>query len=99
MMGMQLSYPAIFDDSENEKGIYTVTFPDVPCAITEGKGIKEAEYNAKAALALGLHGMEKYPESSAIGVVKTNNPSKIVKLIEIDPKKINEGVVEIASRY
>ena len=98
-MEMQLSYPAIFDDSENEKEIYTVTFPDVPCAITEGKGIKEAEYNAKAALTLGLHGMEKYPASSAIGTVRTNNPNKIVKLIEIDSKMINEGVIEIASRY
>lgn len=37
-----VAYPAILDDSENDHGEYTVTFPDVPGAISEGVGIPEA---------------------------------------------------------
>lgn len=29
-------YPAIFDNSVNKKGIYSVEFPDVPDALTYG---------------------------------------------------------------
>ena len=31
-------YPAVLDNSENSDDVYTVTFPDVPGAISEGKG-------------------------------------------------------------
>lgn len=94
---MQLSYPAIFDDSENEKGIYTVTFPDVPCAITEGKGIKEAEYNAKAALKLGLYGKQEFPTSSSLEKVRQDNPDKIVKMIGVDIDTLEEGVTDASN--
>ena len=37
-----VAYPAILDDRENDPGTYTVTFPDVPGAISEGVGIPDA---------------------------------------------------------
>ncbi len=49
-------YPAIFDT--NEKGGYTITFPDLPGCITEGDTLEEAFYMAKDAMSLHLWGME-----------------------------------------
>ena len=40
-----VAYPAVLDDSENEKGVYTVTFPDVPGALSQGKGVAKAMSN------------------------------------------------------
>lgn len=94
---MQLKYPAIFDDSENRKGTYTVTFPDVPCAITEGRGMDAAIYNAKAALKLGLHGNQEFPASSSLAKIQQDNPNKIVKMIEVDADKLGEGVKNVRS--
>ena len=35
-------YPARFKKGESDKTVYTVTFPDLPGAVTEGRGITEA---------------------------------------------------------
>lgn len=49
-------YPAVLDDSQNgEKEYYTVEFPDVDGAISEGHGLAEALYNAEQALGLALY--------------------------------------------
>ncbi|WP_025678625.1 type II toxin-antitoxin system HicB family antitoxin [Paenibacillus massiliensis] len=50
-------YPAIFEKGEN-KG-YTVTFPDLPGAITEGDDMEEALRMARECLELHLFGMEE----------------------------------------
>lgn len=97
MNGMQLKYPAVFDDRENHQGTYTVTFPDVPCAITEGKGMDDATYNAKAALKLGLYGKREFPASSSLEVVQQANPDKIVKMIEVDTDTLEEGVTDASN--
>lgn len=95
MNGMQLTYPAVFDDSENHQGTYTVTFPDVPCAITEGKGMEDALYNAKAALKLGLYGKREFPASSSLEKAQQDNPNKVVKMIEVDTDTLKEGVTDV----
>ena len=97
MNGMPLTYPAVFDDSENHQGTYTVTFPDVPCAITEGKGMDDAIYNAKAALKLGLYGEQKFPTSSSLEKVQQDNPDKIIKMIEVDTDTLEEGVTDASN--
>lgn len=97
MNGMLLKYPAIFDDRENRQGTYTVTFPDVPCAITEGKGMDDAVYNAKAALKLGLYGKQEFPAGTSLDVVQQANPDKIVKMIEIDTDTLEEGVMDASN--
>ena len=49
-------YPAVLDDTDNgEKGYYTVEFPDVPGALSEGHGLVEALYNAGQTLGLELY--------------------------------------------
>lgn len=41
-------YPAVLDNTENgEKGYYTVEFPDVLGALSEGHGLAEALCNAE----------------------------------------------------
>lgn len=62
-------YPAVIDDSENDgKGYYTVEFPDIDGAISEGHGLAEALYNAEQALGLALYDIpnEKLPIPSDI---------------------------------
>jgi predicted RNase H-like HicB family nuclease len=46
---MEYAYPAVFH--RNEDGSYTVTYPDLPGCISEGKSMENARYMAEAALA------------------------------------------------
>lgn len=48
----KISYPALFDPQPD--GGYTVTFPDIPEAITEGDTEDEARFNAADVLSLCL---------------------------------------------
>jgi len=52
---MNVLYPAIFDYDKSEKR-YTVSFPDLPEAITEGETLEEAIFNASEVLTLTLEG-------------------------------------------
>lgn len=83
------AYPAILDDSENEKGFYTVIFPDVPGAIGEGKGLSKAIASGKEGLEGILIGTDETYKSSPIEKVKNDNPDKIVTYILADMKEAN----------
>ena len=49
-------YPAVLDDTKKKKkGYYTVEFPDVPGALSEGHGLAEALCNAEQTLGLALY--------------------------------------------
>lgn len=52
---MNVLYPAIFEYDKSEKR-YTVSFPDLPEAITEGETLEEAIFNASEVLTLTLEG-------------------------------------------
>jgi antitoxin HicB len=52
---MNVLYPAIFEYDRNEKR-YTVHFPDLTEAITEGETLEEALFNASEVLTLTLEG-------------------------------------------
>ncbi len=54
------TYPAIFthDVEEGNEYEYSVTFPDFPGCITEGKTLEHAAEMAREALALHIYGME-----------------------------------------
>lgn len=45
---MEYTYPAIFHS--NDDGSYTVTYPDLPGCISEGKNLGNAMYMAQTAL-------------------------------------------------
>jgi len=84
------AYPAILDDSENEKGFYTVIFPDVPGAVGEGKGLSKAIASGKEGLEGILIGTNEPYTSSSIEKVKNDNPDKIVTYILADMKEAKE---------
>ena len=63
-------YPAVLDNSENSDDVYTVTFPDVPGAISEGKGLAQAMLNGSEALGLMLYDVDEMPEASNIDEVR-----------------------------
>ena len=79
-----VAYPAIFDDRENTPGTYTVTFPDVPGAISQGVGIPEALVNGAEALAIMLYDEKNLPTISDLSKVKADNPETIVSYIMVD---------------
>lgn len=45
---MEYVYPAIFDQNDDDS--YTITFPDLPGCISEGKSLSNALYMAQSAL-------------------------------------------------
>lgn len=76
-------FPAIFEYSE---GSYTVTFPDLPGCITEGKDIDDAIKMAKEAMELHLYNMkddnEKIPVPSKPENIKLPKHS-VIRLVEV----------------
>lgn len=82
-------YPAILDDSENKEKYYTVTFPDVEGAITEGNGEGEAMAKGSEILGAFLYNIPKdqLPVPTDIEIVKKQNPGKLVVLIFADLEK------------
>ena len=79
-----VAYPAILDDSENPKGMYTVTFPDVPGAISQGMGVPETMANGSEALGLMLYNEEKLPNVSDIKEIQKENQGSLVTMIFSD---------------
>lgn len=89
-----VSYPAVFDDSGNgDKGWYTVEFPDVQGAFTDGHGLKKARVNAEQCLGLALSNIpiDKLPKATDIEVVKRYckkyYPKAHVEMISCDLNK------------
>jgi len=58
---MEYIYPAVFHT--NEDGSYTITFPDLPGCVSEGKSLGNALYMAQDALKQWLACMEELGES------------------------------------
>lgn len=87
-----IAYPAILDDSENQDGIYTVTFPDVPEAISQGDSIAQAIENGSEALGLALYDNSTKPKASSLTTVQNENKGKIVTLIASDLDEIKKTV-------
>lgn len=82
-----VAYPAVLDDTENEKGLYTVTFPDVPGAISEGKGEAQAIVNGSIALGLVLFDEKDLPKATCLEDVQKENPKNKVVLVAADLKE------------
>ena len=82
-------YPAILDDSENKNECYTVTFPDVSGAITDGNGEGEAMARGSEILGAFLYDLPKdqLPVPTDIEEVRRRNPDKLVVPIFDDLEK------------
>lgn len=87
-----VAYPAILDNSQNENGEYTVTFPDVPGAISQGKNIPEAMANGSEALGLMLYDARKLPKVSDLKKIEKENKNSFVTMIFSDLDNIAKTV-------
>ena len=76
-----LLYPAIFKCGDTA---ITVTFPDIPEAITQGKDLNEAYQMAVEVLGFALEDYQEYPQASSSSQVQADNPDADVALISID---------------
>lgn len=76
-----LLYPAIFKHGDTA---ITVTFPDIPEAITQGKDLNEAYQMAVEVLGFALEDYQEYPQASPTSQVQADNPDAEVALISID---------------
>lgn len=83
-MSKIVAYPAVLDDRENDPGVYTVTFPDVPAAITDGKTLAEALTNGAEVLGLVLYDEEELPVPSPLKAIAAANPDAVVSYISTD---------------
>lgn len=64
-------YPAVFHP--NDDGSYTVTFPDLPGCITEGKSLDNALYMAQDALCAWM----EYATESGMDISPASRPQNI----------------------
>lgn len=89
------AYPAIFDDTDNKPGLYTVTVPDVEGVVTDGEGIATAMMRAKECLeGVLLLSEDGFPAASSLEDVQKDNPGKIVNYVTADmdeAKRISES--------
>lgn len=83
-MTRYIVYPALLDDTDNPKGFYTVTFPDIPEAISQGDGIAEAMVQGSHALGLAMYKARVFPKATDVEEVRKNNKDKKVVLIASD---------------
>ena len=86
-MMRKVSYPAVFEPSENG---YSVYFPDLPGCISFGASFAEAQKEAEDALGLHLYGMEKdgevLPAPSMIPQVDpATAPGYLLSLVTVFP--------------
>jgi len=84
---MEYVYPAVFHP--NDDGTYTVTYPDLPGCISEGKSLANAMYMAQSALTqwVAYHVDKKIdlsPASHAKSIETKND--EFVNLIRADVK-------------
>jgi len=95
---MEYVYPAIFH--KNEDGSYTITFPDLPGCISEGKNLNNALFMAQSALKQWISYLadkeQKIPSASALENIKTSK-NDLVNLIcaEVKDSKAVKRTVSI----
>lgn len=80
-------FPAIFHP--NEDRTYTITYPDLPGCISEGKSLGNAMYMAQSALTQWIEYLtdkkESIPSASDLKAIETE-PEEFVNLIRADIK-------------
>ena len=81
-------YPALFHS--NEDGSFTITYPDLPGCISEGKSLGNAMYMAQSALTQGIEYLtdkkQSIPLASNLESIKTTQ-DEFVNLIRVEIKE------------
>ena len=83
---LMLFYPAVFTQGEC---YITVTFSDIPSAITQGETQEEAFEMAQEVLGFALEDYEKYPKASDIVELQKQHPESTIAVIGIDMAAYN----------
>jgi len=87
-MIMEYVYPAVFHT--NRDNSYTITYPDLPGCVSEGKSLENAIFMAQSALSqwIGYLSDEKQelPTASSIKSIDTSG-EEFVSLIRIETKE------------
>ncbi|AEB74181.1 type II toxin-antitoxin system HicB family antitoxin [Lentilactobacillus buchneri] len=86
-----VSYPAIFSNQDNDS-YYTVTFPDIPDTVSQGRTLEEALREAPDAIAVALPDYAEYPKPSNLQRVQAENPNAIVRLVRVNMKEKLEAM-------
>ena len=82
---MKYSFPATFEEDEEDKGYFNVTFPDLLGSYTFGKGMDEARKMAKDLLESRLNfDYNRATTPSTVEFVKQRFPNCIVELVEVE---------------
>lgn len=80
-------YPAVFHP--NDDGSFTITYPDLPGCVSEGKSLGNAMYMAQSALTQWIEYLtdkkQDVPMASGLGSLETE-PGEFVNLIRADIK-------------
>lgn len=80
-------YPAVFHP--NGDGSFTITYPDLPGCISEGKSLGNAMYMAQSALTQWIEYLtdkkQDIPMASGLGCIETE-PGEFANLIRADIK-------------
>lgn len=87
-----VAYPAIFDPSDITKDRFTITFPDVPDAISQGDGFTESLAMATEALELSLYDEKDLPTPSRLEDIEKPSDSSMIVYITIDLERASEDV-------
>ncbi|KAF0810410.1 hypothetical protein A167_00690 [Alcanivorax sp. S71-1-4] len=100
MKGLAIQYPAVLEkDGEG----YTVTFPDLPEAITEGDDLEMALFNAAEALTLALEQRindgDPIPAPSKVARARMVEPDvaiQVALLLRLERERQQKSVTDIA---
>jgi len=87
-----IAYPAILTPDSDEPDFYAVEFPDVPGALSQGKGLAKAMVMGSEALGLMLFDVHDLPVATDMTTVATNNPESIVTYITTNLTEIARNV-------
>lgn len=85
-------YPAIFDPSDITPDRYTITFPDVPEAISQGDGFQESLSMATEALELSLFDATELPVASPIDDIEKPSENSLIVYISADLEQAKKNV-------
>lgn len=85
-------YPAILTPDVDEPNFYAVEFPDVPGALSQGKGIAKAMTMGSEALGLMLFDSRKLPAASDITDITSTDKGAIVTYITTNLTEIAKTV-------
>ena len=93
---MKVTYLAVFTEADPDERGFTVTFPDVPGAVTEGDRMKECVENAEDVLGtmLCLNAVDNFPEPSTIEQIHLEN-NQLVKPVTVDIERFKRMLADI----